>query len=366
MSDADESSKTEEPTAKKRNEAMEKGQFAKSPDVGVVMVMVAAFSVFVFNGYDGASRVGLAAHAIFSQLAHFDANPANVVNFFVYRFREAFEIVFPLLIACFSASILAGGLQSGFKLTPKVVELKTSNLNPANGLKKIFSIQSLFQFVIDLAKFIAVGWIIYGALKEIQNEPIFHTTVDIAYVGKFLMDTFLLLLARLITALGVIAALHYILQRYKTTKDLRMTKQEVRDEMKDQEGNPHVKGAQRAMARRLLMNQMMDDIPMADVVVTNPTHYAVALKYETGKDLAPVVIAKGENLFAQRIKKIAKENGVPMVENKPVARILFRVGKVGKPIPAEMYQAVAEILSYVYKAHKYYFHRLKTRRMLKK
>jgi flagellar biosynthetic protein FlhB len=141
-----------------------------------------------------------------------------------------------------------------------------------------------------------------------------------------------------------------------------MTRQEVKDEHKQLEGNAQVKGQMRRMARRLLQKQMLAAVPMADVIVTNPTHYAVALKYERGVDAAPVVLAKGDNRFARRIKSLAAEHGVPMVENKPVARLLFAVGKVGESIPAELYQAVASILAFVYQTHRLYFHDLRTRR----
>jgi len=142
-----------------------------------------------------------------------------------------------------------------------------------------------------------------------------------------------------------------------------MTRQEVKEERKQAEGDAHTKAAMRRMARRLIQKQMLSAVKTADVVLTNPTHYAVALKYERGTDQAPVVLAKGENRFAQRIKALAAEHGVPVVENKPVARLLFAMGKVGEAIPSELYQAVAEILAVVYRTHRYYFHRLKTRRL---
>jgi len=142
-----------------------------------------------------------------------------------------------------------------------------------------------------------------------------------------------------------------------------MTKQEIKDEHRQAQGDPNVKIAQRAMARRLLQRQMLADVPKADVIVTNPTHYAVALKYERGVDSAPIVLAKGHNSFAQRIKSIGAKFEVPTVENKPVARALFKFGQVGKPIPVQLYQAIAEILGYVYRTHRYYFFQLKSRRL---
>jgi flagellar biosynthetic protein FlhB len=163
--------------------------------------------------------------------------------------------------------------------------------------------------------------------------------------------------------LAVIAAISYAWEKFKTSKELMMTREEVKDDRRSTEGNQLMKGAMRRMARRLMQKQMLSAVPTADVVVTNPTHFAVALKYERGKDKAPVVLAKGDNRFAQRIKAIAAEHGVPVVENKPVARVLFAMGKVGEVIPSELYQAVAEILAVVYRTHRYYFHELKARRL---
>ncbi len=159
------------------------------------------------------------------------------------------------------------------------------------------------------------------------------------------------------------AAISYGYEKFKKSREHMMTRDEVKQERKQAEGDMHTKAAMRRMARRLMQKQMLKGVPTADVVVTNPTHFAVALKYERGKDKAPVVLAKGENRFALRIKELAREHGVPTVENRPVARLLFAMGKVGETIPAELYQAVAEILAVVYRTHRYYFHRLKARRM---
>jgi flagellar biosynthetic protein FlhB len=194
-------------------------------------------------------------------------------------------------------------------------------------------------------------------------DPLFSSPVEAAYLGQFLTNATILFLSRLVLALGVVTAIGYAYEKFKTSRQMMMTKQEVKDEAKNAEGNAMAKSAMRRMARRLMQKQMLSAVATADVVVTNPTHYAVALKYERGQDKAPVVLAKGENQFARRIKAIAAENGVPTVENKPVARLLFSMGKVGETIPAELYQAVAGILAVVYRTHRYYFHRLKSRRL---
>jgi flagellar biosynthetic protein FlhB len=194
-------------------------------------------------------------------------------------------------------------------------------------------------------------------------DPLFSAPVEAAYLGQFLNTATITFLTRLLFALGIVAAISFGYEKFKMSRELMMTRDEVKDERKQAEGDMHTKAAMRRMARRLLQKQMLSAVQTADVVVTNPTHFAIALKYERGVDKAPVILAKGENRFAQRIKALAAEHGVPTVENKPVARLLFAMGKVGETIPADLYQAVAEILAVVYRTHRYYFHRLKTRRL---
>lgn len=358
----DKDSKTELPTEKKRQDAFKKGNFARSPEINLVFVLFSAFSIFLFYSHSVATQLGNAAVKIFAKLGQYSLDHDRATHFLTGKFQEVLQMASPLLIACPIAAIVAGGLQSNFKLTLGVLEPKGDKLNPVKGFQRVFSKQLFTQFGIDFLKFSVVGAVIWGALEQIQNHPIFFAPVDKRFIPEFILDTFLALLIRLITALSVVAALAYLWQRRKTTNDLKMTKEEIKEEFKSQEGDPKTKSARRSLAHRLLQRQMLEEVPMADVVVTNPTHFAVALKYETGKDPAPIVLAKGKNMFAKKIKAIAAEHGVPMVENKPVAQILFKVGQVGKTIPSHLYQVVAEILAYVFKTHKYYFHRLKARR----
>jgi flagellar biosynthetic protein FlhB len=244
-----------------------------------------------------------------------------------------------------------------------VAGFKFEKLNPVSGFQRVFSKQGLVKLFVESGKCLVVGVLIYGSVKQILADPIFFTPVPVFRIGSFIYDSTLSLFFRLALAMGGLALLHYIFQLKKTEKDLMMTKQEIKDENRQAMGDPNVKMAQRAMARRLLQKQMLADVPNADVIVTNPTHYAVALKYERGVDAAPVVLAKGQNIFAQRIKAIGSKHEVPTVENKPVARALYKFGQVGKPIPAQLYQAIAEILGYVYRTHRYYFYQLKSRRL---
>jgi len=269
----------------------------------------------------------------------------------------------PILLAVLAATLLAGGVQSGFRLSPKVVLFKLENLDMVAGFGRVFSKSVFARTGIDLLKLVAIGSALWLGARGLLFDPLFSAPIEAAYLGQFLYHATLLFLTRLLLALGVVAAVSYGYEKFKMSRQLMMSRDEVKQERRQAEGDMHSKAAMRRMARRLMQKQMLFAVQTADVVVTNPTHFAVALKYERGQDKAPVVLAKGENRFAQRIKALAAEHGVPTVENKPVARLLFAMGKVGETIPAELYQAVAAILAVVYRTHRYYFHRLKSRRL---
>lgn len=354
--------KTEEPTEKRLREAFAEGNFAKTPDINVVFVLIAAFGALAFSARAQSVRIAEIAVSIFSGLGKFAIKEDGIGEWTRISAGVMFGLVLPMGAACALASLLAGGLQTGFRLTPKVLEPKLSRLNPAEGFKRLFSAQSWVKLGTDALKLGIVALMLWGSVKSILSDPIFYTPVALPRLGDVILESATKLLGRFILALGAVAAINYIYARRKVMRDLRMTKQEVKEEHRSAEGDPHVRAARRAMARRLMQKQMLSAVPIADVVVTNPTHFAVALRYERGTDKAPIVLAKGENIFALRIKALARKHEVPTVENRPVARMLFKYGKVGKPIPMEMYKAVAEILAFVYRTHRYYFHQLKGRR----
>ncbi len=339
------------------------GQFAQSAEIQVTFGLAASFLALLFSSPGVIKQMGALAVSVFTNLATYDLTEASVAT----SSREGIvllgRMLLPLLGSAFLAAIIAGGLQTGFRLTPKVLEVKWSRLNPVTGFKRVISKDVLVRFGIDLLKLGAVIGILYVAMRRVLDDPIFFAPVDVSHVGAFVAETTLFVLVRLILAAGTIAAISYAYQWHKTRKELMMTRDEVKQERKTAEIDPHLRNAQRQMARRILQRQMLSSVATADVVVTNPTHFAVALKYERGVDKAPMVLAKGENIFAMRIKEIARQHEVPMVENRPVARMLYKFGRVGQGIPVELYQAVAEILGFVYKSHRYYFHRLRARRL---
>lgn len=363
MADTDQDQKTEEATDKKRSDAMDRGQFAKSQELTILFPLAAVLGVLALTLQSATRDVTEYAVSMFTRfpLTTLEAN-AVTMQFSEFLLLVG-RVLGPFLVAVVVAVLLANGVQSGFRLSPKAVAFRPETLNPVAGFGRIFSKAVLVRSGIDLLKLAAIGGTLWLGARSLMYDPLFSAPVEAAYLGQFLNTATMLFLTRLLLALAIVAAISYSYEKFKLSRDLMMTREEVKEETKQSQGDAHTKAAMRRMARRLMQKQMLKGVPTADVVVTNPTHFAVALKYERGKDKAPVVLAKGENRFALRIKELAREHGVPTVENRPVARLLFAMGKVGETIPAELYQAVAEILAVVYRTHRYYFHRLKARRM---
>jgi flagellar biosynthetic protein FlhB len=363
MAETDQDQKTEQATEKKLQEAHERGQFAKSPEFLILFTLAAAVGALAFTLQSSARRIAEYSVGMFTGFAGIRVETDTVTAQLVHMMKVLGYAVLPVLIATAGAAVLAGSIQSGFQISSKALGVKFEKLNPAEGFKRLFSNSTLVRGGLDVLKLIAIaGFLVVGA-RALLEDPLFSAPVEAAYLGQFLNSAAMAFLTRVLGAIAIVAALSYGWEKYKTSRDLMMTRQELKDERKNSEGDANVKSAMRRLARRIMQKQMLAAVPTADVVITNPTHYAVALKYERGLDQAPVVLAKGENRFALRIKALAAEHGVPTVENRPVARLLFGLGKVGEGIPPQLYQAVAEILAVVYRTHRYYFHQLRTRRL---
>ena len=363
MSDVDQEQKTEQATEKRLSEAHERGQFAKSPELQVLILIAAALCALTFTLQATSRDIAEYAIGMFTRFAVTTVERDTVTSLLAEVMLTVGKALLPILLACVGAAMFAGGLQSGFRISSEAVGLKFESLDPVKGFEKVFSKAALVRGGIDFLKLVAIGLALWAGAKHLLVDPLFTAPIEAAYLAQFLHHADLDFFGRLLLSLGIIAAISYAYEKYKSSHEMMMTKQEVKDERRNSEGDAHVKGAQRRLGRRLMQKQMLSAVPTADVVLTNPTHYAVALRYERGRDKAPVVLAKGENRFAFRIKEIAALHGVPLVENKPVARLLYSVGQVGETIPAELYQAVASILAVVYRTHRYYFHRLKSRRL---
>lgn len=357
MADEDKASKTEEATPKRRKEAFEEGNFPRAEEIQVAFGLMAAFISLLFLLTHSAEELALFAKHIFANIATYSVNHEAVVDFTGKIGGGIMNSLSPVFSVIVIFGIIAGGLQTKFGLTPKVLKVKPQKINPINGFKQKYGPQAMGKFGIDFLKFIFVALVIFFAVQKVIHHEIFSTIVSPFQVVTFIHSTTLYMASLLVASMGLIAAINYMYQRYTVNENLKMSKNDVKDEHKASEGDPMIKSARQRMARQLIERQMFAAVPDADLVVTNPTHFAVALRYDREQEDAPIVLAKGKNLVAQRIKELARDNGVPVIENKPVARSLYKLGKPGQQIPAEMYQVVAEVLAYVYRVHRRYFER---------
>ena len=256
----------------------------------------------------------------------------------------------PFLLFGFVITFLVSVVQVGWKVTGKPLKPDLNKFNPINGFKRIISKDSLFELLKSIIKIAVIFWVAYSRVKNHKEELFILYEIPlnqaIALIGSVIMDTGLYISIVYL----VIGFADFAYQKHKFNEDMKMTKQEVKDEFKNTEGDPQIKGRQRRKMQETSQRRMMHDVPKADVVITNPTHLAVAVKYDADVNAAPVVLAKGEEYVAQKIKEVARENNIEIVENKPLARMLYHNVDIGAEIPPELYQAVAEVLATIYKA----------------
>lgn len=352
--DANGAEKSEEPTAKKLGDARKEGQVAKSQEIATAFSLLAFFIILRF----GYGFIGENFEAIFARVYNNIPNVARLydgelpVHFIHSTVNNALLTVLlicaPFFIVGFLVAFICDIVQVGFKPTSKPLQPKLSKLNPISGMKKIFSTRKIFDLAKSILKLAIMAVVIISFFNG-RTESLFllydiPLRQAIGLMGNFIID----LGIRIAAAYMIIAFADLIYQKRKFKKDMMMTKQEVKDEYKNTEGNPEVKSAQKRRMMQASRRRMMQELPKADVVITNPTHYAVAIKYDAQESEAPIVVAKGADYLAQRIKEIAKENDVEIVENKPLARMLFANVEVGEMVPPELYKAVAEVLAYVY------------------
>ena len=341
--------KTERATPKKREEARKKGQVAKSRDATSVAVLLACLVFFWFGSSAMVEKMMALARWLFTQSAQFNVNCNNIQVLSIGLIYKTFAILSPLFLAAFSMALFANYLQIGFVLSSESVQPKLSKIDPIKGFQKLFSIRSLVELAKNIFKISLVGFVAYVIVRrEIENFiPLMDQSVwgILVYMASVAFKIILVVCLALI----ILAALDYIYQRWEFEKDLKMTKQEVKDESRQMEGDPLVKARIKRLQRDMARKRMMASVPEADVVITNPTHLAVALRYDQAGMFAPKVVAKGAGFIAENIKDIARKNNVPIVNNKPLARVLYKNVDVGEMIPANLYKVVAEVLAFVYR-----------------
>ena len=346
--------KTEEPTSKKLSDARKDGQVAKSKEIYNAFGLLGLFLIINFYaGYIGNNLQGL-FKSLYNQIPdliimHEGLLPVLTFRgLFINMLLRVLIIVAPILAIAFLIAFVCDVVQVKWQPTSKPLKPKFSKLNPIKGFGKIFSVNSLVELIKSIAKIGLIVYVTYAYLINLVDDIFLLYDISvpsaIGMLGKLVVD----LGIRISAVYLVIAFADLIYQKRKHKKDLMMTKQEVKDEYKNQEGDPQVKGQQKRRMMQASQRRMMQQLPQADVVITNPTHYAVAIKYDEDKYQAPIVLAKGADFMALKIKELAKEHGVEMVENKPLARMLYANVEVGEMVPPELYQAVAEVLAMVY------------------
>lgn len=344
--------KTEEPTAKKIEDSRKEGQVAKSKELSSACSLLAIFVCLkIFIGFLGNRMTG-----VFSSYWSNMSDYVTVGFGIKYAWQLLIDVTkyivltcLPFLLIAFVVAFITQKMQIKWMVTSKPLQPKLNKLNPINGFKRIFSKDSLFELIMSIFKIALFLFVSYSVLKD--NLGVFITVYDyeIRDALGILFDMIMELGIKISIAYMVIGIADLIYRRLKHKKDLRMSKQEVKDEYKNQEGDPKIKSQQRQRMQQASRRRMMQSVPEADVVITNPTHFAVALKYDNTMSQAPLVTAKGADYLAQKIKELAKENDVEIVENKPLARMLYANVEIGDEIPAELYQSVAEVLAYVYR-----------------
>ena len=344
--------KTEEPTAKKIEDSRKEGQVAKSKELTSAAMLLAFFCAcgYLCRLSENVSSMYFLIFGVISQNETGDGfTHVRAWQIVLDTVQYIAITIAPFVIFAFVIAFLSQRIQITWKVTSKPMEPKLNKLSPISGFKRMFSKQSLFELVLSIFKIVVFSAVAYSVVKD--NVGIFVTAYDLTIQDclGILFDMVMELGIKISVTYLALALGDWVFQKWKHKKDLRMTKQEVKDEYKNQEGDPKVKSQQRQRMQQAARRRMMQSVPEADVVITNPTHFAVALKYDNTVSMAPVVVAKGADYLAFKIKDLAKENDIEIVEDKPLARMLYANVEVGNEIPPELYQAVAEVLAYVYK-----------------
>ncbi|MCR4590079.1 MAG: flagellar biosynthesis protein FlhB [Lachnospiraceae bacterium] len=356
FADGEGGEKTEEPTSKKLNDARKEGQVAKSQELNSAISLIAVFLLLRVIGFYTGTRFLEMFNWVYSAIPEhtvITGGKISVRDFCTYVNRCALQmllILLPILLVGFAISVIVNLVQVKWAPTTKPLMPKFNKLSPLSGVKRLFSFEKLFELLKSFIKILVIGYMTYITLKNKLGMIMLLEQFSLKEGVGLVLDTVLDLGLRISIMYLVVGIADYAYRKWKFHKDMMMTKQEVKDEYKNSEGDPQIKGKIRQKMREVSQRRMMAAIPQADVVITNPTHFAVALRYDITIAAAPIVVAKGTDFLAQKIKEVARENDVDIVENKPLARMIYHNVELGDIIPPELYQAVAEVLAMVYNA----------------
>ncbi|MCQ4087204.1 flagellar biosynthesis protein FlhB [Saccharibacillus sp. JS10] len=341
--------KTEKATPKKRGESRKKGQVAKSQELpGSILLLMCIVMLMIFGSNFRTVITDLFTD-VYAHRMSMEVTIDNVMKMMMQYVFEILKLLAPIFIVVILVDILASVGQYGLLFVSEGLKPKFSKLDPIKGAKNLFSLRSIVELLKSLLKMSVIGLLVYTTLQG-QIGIIFQLhSMSLESILSFAASTTISLGIKIGVALIILAIFDYMYQKFEFEKSIKMSKQDIKDEYKKAEGDPMIKGKIRERQRRMAMQRMMQDVPTADVIITNPTHYAVALKYDGDQMQAPEIVAKGQDFVALRIREIAANNGVLIMENKPLARALFAQAEIGDTVPADLFQAVAEVLAYVYK-----------------
>lgn len=341
--------RTEQATPRRREKAREEGKVTKSMELNSAAIILLGFTAIYALG---PSLAGQAKQLMLYTMSNAPSIASSDVTFhkmFTDSMVNFFSMMLPLFAIMIIIALGVNIAQVGLKVSSKAIEPKLDKLDVIAGLKKLFSTKSLVHLIRDTIKLVVFGIVAYYAIRgEFES---FFLLIDkpISEIARTMAVLSLQVALKIGGMILIIGIIDYFFQKYELEKSIRMTKQEIKEEYKDTEGSPQIKSRIKQLQREMSRSRMMEAVPMADVVVTNPTHIAVALKYDQEEMNAPFVVAKGERMIAQKIKEIALKHGIPVIEDKPLARALFKMCDLGQMVPMNLYRAIAEVMAYVYK-----------------
>lgn len=340
--------KSQDATAHRRQKAREEGQVARSQDLGSAVLLLVGMAVLLTSGRGVVGFLADYSRRLLGGDPWVKADPEFAVSIWNGTVLGLAGELMPVFGLMLLAAVAVNLAQVGFMFLPKKLELDLTKLDPLKGARRMFSVQSVARLVFGLFKVLVVASVAYVSLYKEKEAVLGLAALSVGEITVYLVELLIWTTIKIGAALLILALLDYGFQRWKHEQDLKMTTQEVREEMRNLEGDPHIAARRKAVQRQLALERLSSAVPKADVVVTNPTELAIAIRYEPEEMDAPIVVAKGAGVLAQRIRRLALENGIPIVEKKPLAQALYREVDIGRPIPHQRYAAVAEVLAYVY------------------
>jgi len=340
--------KTERATSKKREDARKKGTVVKSTEVNTAVVLLTGTLALSFTASYFVGNIRFFMTDILAHATEYEITASNIQSYTYNGILFLLKTIGPILLSILVLGLTANVMQVGFKVSGEAIKFELNKISPLKGFKRMFSSKSIAELVKSIVKILVVGLLIFSVIKSASKDFIPLMDQNVGYIFSFIGMMMLKISLRASIGIVVLAAFDYAFQKWEYEKNLRMSKQETKEEIKEQEGDPIMKARIRSIQRDASRKRMMTEVPKADVVITNPIHYAVALKYKAEDAEAPIVIAKGVRKIALKIKEIAKEHNVPIVENPKLARTIYKMCGLGVQIPLDLYGSVAEILAYVY------------------